>query len=144
MKAKGVVKTKVKKVAKVIDPTKFHHNNWRGNDLFQLVKALPKPALAGFEYDPRRHSGGAAGGAWKCAAARCTALCRVVPRTRLTTSLSDLLCCCILRSLQAQGHLAAQEWLRSEVLSPAVDAIPRAVLLDDRQTQSEAQNGQRA
>lgn len=49
VKAKNAVKTKEKKVIKVVDTSKFHHNKWRGNSIFQLAKALPRPEKPSFE-----------------------------------------------------------------------------------------------
>ena len=70
VKSKGAVKAKEKKVVKVVDPSQFHHNNWRGNDIFQLVRALPKPKLAGFEYERHKRTRRAARGGTKQAEPR--------------------------------------------------------------------------
>lgn len=42
-KVRAGSKKDVKVVRKVIDTTKWHHNKWPGNHIFQLINALPQP-----------------------------------------------------------------------------------------------------
>jgi hypothetical protein len=43
IKVRAGTKKDEKVVRKVIDTSKWHHNKWPGNHIFQLINALPQP-----------------------------------------------------------------------------------------------------